>query len=175
MQSFQQTPMRPASQHASFDPYSHFNALPDFTLEAMTTVPGWTAAPMSQGQYSQVPHMQGQYNPQQQQQQNPFANPVFDPNAAAYPFPAYDPQQQQQGMPGIGGGGDMFGFGGQMQGQQQGNWDMDSGNFGVGLNHAEQEELMRELESDGMEDIQGIIQTTLESITPKAPQGPTFR
>lgn len=168
--------MHPASQQEHFDPYSSFNALPDFTLEAMTTVPGWTAAPLPQTNYTFAPPMQPQHH------QNPYAHSVFDPNAAAYPFPAYDPaqQQNQQGM-----SGDMYGYpshpqAGQQQQQQQqqaqgyGNWDMDSGNFGIGLSQAEQEELMQSLETDGMEDIQGIIETTLASITPKEPQGATF-
>ena len=158
--------MHPASQQENFDPYSSFNALPDFTLEAMTTVPGWTAAPLPESNYTFAPDMQPQH------QQNPYAHSVFDPNATAYPFPAYDPQQMS------GGNGDMYGYPVQaqpgQQAQQYGNWDMDTGNFGIGLSQAEQEELMHSLETDGMEDIQGIIETTLASITPKAPEGPTF-
>lgn len=78
-----------------------------------------------------------------QSQFNNFGNhPVFDPNNAAYPFPAtFD--QSNGGMP----GNDQFM-------QQQDYWDMDSGAFGTGLNQMQQEELMQSLETDGMEDIQ---------------------
>ena len=40
-------------------------------------------------------------------------------------------------------------------------WDMDSGSFGTGLTQSQQEELMRSLETDGMEDIQTMITNSL--------------
>jgi hypothetical protein len=67
------------------------------------------------------------------------------------------------------GGGDF------MAQQQQDYWGMDTGSFGTGLNQMQQEELMRDLETVGMEDIQSMISATVAAITPKAPQNPTFQ
>lgn len=86
-----------------------------------------------------------------------YENQGFDPNHAGYPFAG--------------------GFGeGQVEQQQYvpQYWDMDSGNFGSGINQMQQEELMHSLETDGMEDIQSIITHTLAAITPKTAQNPTF-
>ena len=146
----------PHQQHAQyFDPYTHFNPLPQFTPDL--TVPGWTAATSQQPQFAPAGPMQNQ---------NPYAayanNPLFDPTNAAYPFPVPFDQAMQQG-------GDNF-----MTAQQQDYWDMDAGSFGTGLNQIQQEELMHNLETDGMEDIQSLISATVASITPKAPQNPTF-
>ena len=148
MQNNYHDPSHNHQQPQYFDPYNQFNALPEFTPEL--TVPGWTAAQHHQPQFAHAP-MQNQYN-------NYANNPVFDPNNPSYPFPgSYDPNT----------GNDPF-----MQEQQH--WDMDAGSFGTGLNQREQEELMQSLETDGMEDIQSMISATIASITPKAPQNPTF-
>ena len=151
MQSMEADPMGQQGQY--FDPYTRFNPLPQFTPDL--TIPGWTAAAEQQPRFAMAGPTQGQFN-------NYTNHPVFDPNNAAYPFPAtFD--ANNGGMP----GGDQYM-------QQQDYWDMDAGAFGAGLNQMQQEELMHNLETDGMEDIQSMITATLASITPKAPQDPTF-
>ena len=146
------TPYQDPSQHQQqqyFDPYTQFNPLPEFTPEL--TVPGWTAAPQQQTPFASAP-IQSQFN-------NFGNHPVFDPNNAAYPFPAsFDANMNNNPY----------------MNQHHESWDMDAGAFGPGLNQMQQEELMQSLETDGMEDIQSMISSTLAAITPKAPQNPTF-
>ena len=156
MQGMQHDPTQHPQHPQYYDPYAQFN-LPQFTPEL--TVPGWTAAAEQQPNFAAAGPMQSQFNP--------FGNhPAFDPNNPDYPFPgSYDPNNG--GMPGML-GSDPF-----MQ-QQQDYWDMDSGDFGAGLNQMQHDELMQSLETDGMEDIQSMITNTLAAITPKAPQNPTF-
>ena len=174
MQSVQQDPNQ-HHQHI-FDPYNFHNPLPDFSLEALTTVPTWTTTPM------QHPQQFGHHAPMQpHHHQDPYAHQVFNPNANIYPFPGSFEQQHQQPQQ-FDTSGNMYGFAGPQQQQQPhqqqqyyGDWDMNAGNFGVGLNQMQQEELMHELETDGMEGIQSIIEHTLASITPKGPQAPTFQ
>ena len=153
MQSFQNEPYTQQQQLPQyFDPYTQFNPLPEFTPDL--TVPGWTAATEQRPQFAAAgpANLSNQYNY--------ASHPVFDPANPAYPFPGtFDPN-----MP----GGDAF------MPQQGDLWDMDAGVFGTGLNQMQQEELMHNLETDGMEDIQSMISATVAAITPKAPQNPTF-
>lgn len=163
----QQTPQRVPPY---FDPYTHFNPLPEFTPNL--TVPGWTAAGPSQPYFAAAGPSNLQHN--SFDPNNAFNNPVFDPTHPSYPFPqtfdastigvgdvgyGYAQQQQQQQFP---------------QQQQQDYWAMDTGSFGTGLNQMQQEELMHDLETVGMEDIRGMISATVAAITPKAPQRSTF-
>ena len=154
MQNFHPDPSQQQQHHQQiahyFDPYNHFNPLPEFTPDL--TVTGWTTAPQPQPSFAHAPMQQNQYNPTN------YANhPLFDPNNPGYPFPGtYDPNDPFMGQ------------------QQQQYWDMDAGSFGTGLNQIQQEELMHNLEKDGMEDIQSMISATVAAITPKAPQNPTF-
>ncbi|KAI5369606.1 hypothetical protein Slin15195_G004810 [Septoria linicola] len=129
-----------------------FNSLPEFMPNL--TVPGWTAPQRQPVMHAPVVPMQ--------QNISPFAHDAFDPSNPAYPFPGgydqdpnfQDPQQQQQ------------------QHYDPQYWDMDTGVFGEGLTQMQQQELMRSLETDGMEDIQTMISHTLAAITPKTPQKP---
>ncbi|KAK3700952.1 hypothetical protein LTR37_015658 [Vermiconidia calcicola] len=141
MQSFHSDPAtyRPQQPSQYFDPYTQFNPLPQFTPNL--TVPGWTAATHQQPQFvsagpAGAPTFYDHY----------ANHPVFDPNNPAYSFPGtFEPNM---------GGGDTFM-------QQQDYWDMDAGAFGTGLNQIQQEELMHNLETDGMEDIQSMITATV--------------
>jgi hypothetical protein len=155
MPGMQHDPTQHPQHPQYYDPYAQFN-LPQFTPEL--TVPGWTAAAEQQPNFAAAGPMQNQFN-------NFGNHPAFDPNNSGYPFPgAYDPNNGgMAGMP----GSDPFM-------QQQDYWDMDSGDFGAGLNQMQHDELMQSLETDGMEDIQSMITNTLAAITPKPPQNPTF-
>lgn len=168
-------------QQQYFDPFTQFNPLPQFTPHL--TIPNWAPAghlPLT----TQAP-MQSHFDAFTAQ------NPVFDPTHPSYPFPAtidanlassnnnnnitgsYLPphQQYQQQYPEY--------LQHQLQQQQQQlpqpSWDMDAGAFGAGLTQVQQEELMLSLETDGMEDIQSMIESTLQAITPKPAQYQTFR
>lgn len=153
--SSESVPTMRTFQHTGeqFNPYladSHFNSLPEFTPNL--TVPGWSVpqqAPMSYAS-ANAPNAT-------MQTLNPQYNAAFDPNHSGYPFPGgYGPtiNDQQQYIPQY--------------------WDMDSGAFGEGLTQLQQQELMHSLETDGMEDIQSMITTTLASITPKETQRPQY-
>lgn len=162
MQAMQSNPPpQQQQQHPQyFDPYGHvqFN-LPQFTPDL--TVPGWTAATEQQSHFAAAGPMQSNFNA--------FGtHPVFNPNNPGYPFPGtYDPMNGgMQGMPGVPGADQFM--------QQHDMWDMDTGDFGQGLNQMQHDELMQSLETDGMQDIQSMITDTLAAITPKAPQRPTF-
>ncbi len=154
MQDFENNMGAQFEQHnqQSFDPNLQMNATPAFTPDL--TVPGWTAVAPQQGNYAVAgPPSQHIYNP------NDLGHhPIFDPNNQAYPFPAtYDLNN---------GGANVM--------PQQDYWAMDTGNFGTGLNQVQQAELMHDLETIGMEDIQSMISATVASITPKAPQNQHF-
>lgn len=125
-------------QHQYFNPYTQYNPLPQFTPDL--TVPGWISAQQHQPLFAA--------GPTQSQFDNFSNHPAFDPTNPAYPFPA----TLDTNLP---------------NNQFMQNWDMDAGEFGVGLNQDQQEELMQSLETDGMEDIQSIISSTLSAITPK--------
>lgn len=132
-----------------------FHSLPEFTPNL--TVPGWTAPQQQSMMYA--PAMAAHPNI------SPYAHDAFDPTHPTYPFPSggFDhdvshggeilPDQQQQ----------------QYVSQY---WDLDTGVFGEGLTQMQQQELMHSLETNGMEDIQHLIHTTLAAITPKTPQKP---
>lgn len=109
------------------------------------TIPGWTAAHHMPSHYALAPGMH------MQSAFNSYGNQGFE-NMDPMAF---------NGM----------GNSGQFEPQY---WDMDTGDFGAGLNQAQQAELMHSLEEDGMEDIQSMITATLDSFTPKHPQPPTF-
>jgi hypothetical protein len=154
LQTFQNTGVHQAQQATPsyYDPYTHFNPLPQFTPDL--TVPGWTAAGPVQSQFASV-GPDNLYN-----QFNDYSNhAAFNPNNPAYPFPATF--ENNTGM------NDLM--------QQQDYWGMDTGEFETGLNQAQQEQLMRDLETDGMQDIQSMISSTLAAITPKPAQNPTFQ
>jgi len=149
MQGYQREAAQQTQQTPQYyDPYAQFD-LPEFTPEL--TIPGWTAAAPQQTQFAAAgpSNMQMPYNN--------YAHPVFDPNNPAYPFP--NNFDQNTGV----------------NNQQQDYWGMDTGEFGTGLNQVQQEELMHDLETVGMEDIQTMITQTVAAITPKAPQPPTFQ
>jgi hypothetical protein len=158
MSGMQQDPTQHHQHPQYFDPYAQFN-LPHFTPEL--TVPGWTAAAEQQPNFAPAGPMQSHFN-------NFGNHPVFNPHNPGYPFPGtFDPANgAMPGMPGVPGGDQFM--------QQQDYWEMDSGDFGQGLNQVQHDELMQSLETDGMEDIQSMITNTLAAITPKAPQNPTF-
>lgn len=144
-----QSPYRqpPPPQQQYFDPYTQFNPLPQFTHNL--AVPGWTTT-------SQQRHLPSAHAPIQQQYPTYNNHPIFDPNNAAYPFPATFDANTLSNEP-------------WMQ-----DWDFGPGSFGTGLNQTQQAELMQSLETDGMEDIQSMIANTLSSITPKAPRNAQF-
>lgn len=77
---------------------------------------------------------------------------TYDANQMAYPFPTGMDMAPPLEEP----------SGGQY-------WNMDAGVFGSGLNLSQQEELMHSLETDGMEDIQSMISSTLAALAAKAP------
>ena len=82
----------------------------------------------------------------------PYAHPVFDPSAQIYPFPAGSDLEQTLNP-------DFA--------HQYG--ELENGAFGSGLNEVQQQDLMRSLETSGMEDIQSMITSTLSALTPKPP------
>lgn len=88
---------------------------------------------------------------QQQQSFHSYADSYFDPNNANYPFPAtqdlQNPANDQQYM---------------LQ-----PWDLDGNAWTNGLDEMQQQELMHSLETDGMEDIQHMITSTMAAMTPK--------
>jgi hypothetical protein len=65
------------------------------------------------------------------------------------------------------------GAGGQFNMDQY--WDMDVGNFGGGLNQDQQQELLQQMETTGMETIQSMITQTMAGLTPKVAQEGTFQ
>ena len=70
-----------------------------------------------------------------QQMYNGYGQPSYNPSAPVY-YPGQDPTHKDQST---------------------NYWDMDIGNFGSGLTADQHHELMETLQTDGMEDIQGII------------------
>ena len=135
------------SQHHYHE--NQFNSLPEFTPNL--TVPGWTAP-------QQQPIMYAPAMAPQQQNISPYTHDAFDPSNPAYPFPG---GYSDQDLNGNGTAPDQY---------APQYWDMDTGVFGEGLTQMQQQELMHSLETDGMEDIQHMIHTTLAAITPKTPQ-----
>ncbi|KAK5120593.1 hypothetical protein LTR85_006249 [Meristemomyces frigidus] len=135
------------AQSMPFDPNSYNNPLPEWRQEY--SAPAWNGPAQQQMPYIPNP------NPQMQQMYTGYTNAAFDPNNQAYPFPsAADPNANMEWTNPL--------------------WDMTNANFGNGLNLDQQQELMHSLETDGMEDIQSMITSTLSAITPKQPQQPTF-
>ncbi|KAK5108581.1 hypothetical protein LTR62_008157 [Meristemomyces frigidus] len=127
----------------SFDPTSITNPLPQWLPDL--PVPSWPTT--------------------HQQQHIPYPNP--NPATQLYPDYTnpnqnYDPHGQQQyafmGMDGTNQGVDQW---------MNPYWGMDEGSFGGGLNQEQQEQLLRQIETDGMGDIRNMIQATLETLTPK--------
>ena len=49
-------------------------------------------------------------------------------------------------------------------------WGQDMSQFGQGLDHAQQSELMHSLETSGMEDIQHMITSTMRAFGQRPPQ-----
>ncbi|KAK5134940.1 hypothetical protein LTR08_005891 [Meristemomyces frigidus] len=138
-------------QMPPFDPNSYTNPLPH--------LPQWTPAFSGPDWVGPSPQQHMAYGTNMQmpmQQMYPgYANPPFDPNGQAYPFPvAVDPNANATWM------------------NQA--WDMEPGVFGNGLNFDQQQELMHSLETDGMEDIQSMITSTLSAIMPKQPYPPAY-
>lgn len=130
---------------APFDPSSYANPFPQFDLNApVWTQPGQLPMQYSSAPATTMPHIWEAY-----------ANPAFDPSHQAYPFPTQMDQPHS----------------GQLMDQY---WENDNGVYGGGLNEDQQHELMRSLETDGMEDIQSMITQTLSSLTPKHSQPTTF-
>jgi hypothetical protein len=143
-----------AAHHQQYPPQqlyganAQFGALPAFVPNL--TVPGWsTAPPQPQMTYTSTAPLQSQ---------NTYADASFNPTNPAYPFPASFESHDINMQP------DAY---------APQYWDMDSGDFGSGLTQMQQEELMRSLETDGMEDIQSMITNTLAAITPKHPPPPS--
>ncbi|KAK6391087.1 hypothetical protein LTR65_004844 [Meristemomyces frigidus] len=131
------------AQNISFDPNSYSNPLPDWRPEY--TSPVWNGSAQQQMSYASNP------NVPVQQMYGGYTNAAFDPNNQAYPFPSVaDPNANNDWTTPL--------------------WDMTNANFGNGLTIDQQQELMHSLETDGMEDIQSIITSTLSAITPKQPQ-----
>ena len=106
----------------------------------MTTVPNWSMP--SQYEYRPM-------HPESSFVAAPFGNDALDPNSQAYLFP---------------GSSDYAANVDQWYPQTQQPWDMDAGSFATGLNQMQQEELMHNLETDGMERIQSKITSTLEAM-----------
>lgn len=138
-------------QHAQEQLYRsnvQFTALPAFTPNL--TVPDWSAPQPSQMMYSTAP----------MQSQNPYAHSAFDPTNAAYPFPGILDNKAS---------------GQQADAYTSQYWDMDTGDFGNGIDQVQYEELMQKMETDGMQDIQSMISHTLAAFAPRHPpvlQGP---
>jgi len=163
-QHVQQAP--PQMQQMPFDPNRFNNPLPPWIPDL--TAPAWAAPPAPlyrQHPTSRIPSV----SPHQQQQQmyhpaapSDYGSSPFSPTNQAYPFPsALDPPM------GVG-----MGMGGEQLVTQY--WDVDRSAFGGGLTHDQQQELMRSLETDGMEDIQSIITQTLSAVTPKNAMPPAY-
>lgn len=122
---------------------AQFSSLPAFVPNL--TVPGWSAPPQQHTAFTSTVPMESQ---------NLYAHPSFDPNNAAYPFPAsYENNANNQ----------------QPDPYAPQYWDMDTGDFGSGLDQAQWGELAQKLETDGMEDIQSMISHTLAAMAPKRP------
>lgn len=138
----------PSQTHnGMFDPNSYSNPMPAFRPEY--TMPTWNGTAQQHMQYPPDP------NAHLQQIYTGYTNAAFDPNNQAYPFPSVmDPNASVDYTNPL--------------------WDMTNANFGNGLNIDQQQELMHSLETDGMEDIQSMIISTLSAITPKQPHPPTF-
>ena len=130
---------QPFQPHQASDAYTLFNPLPEFTLEALTTVPNWSGPGSVHMRYGvNQPSIPTEL----------YGHGLYDPANTAYPFPSLNPNPSNDPWP-----------------VSQSPWDMDSGSFGAGLNQVQQEELMQSLETDGMEDIQSIIASTLATIS----------
>ena len=145
-----QAQSQPQSQPFFYDPNHQFNALPQFIPNL--TVPSWSMpqkGPITNAYAPSVP-AQSMYG---------FSNLGFDANNATYPWPAASSLDDSGNTPSY---------------APQQFWDMDSGVFGSGLNQDQQEELMHSLETDGMEDIQSLISTTLASLTPQSSHPSSF-
>ncbi|EMD00961.1 hypothetical protein BAUCODRAFT_20945 [Baudoinia panamericana UAMH 10762] len=148
MQQISQQNMVP--QPLPFDPNSYANPFPDFTADL--SIQPWTAA-----QPNQMPFAASSSAPMQSMYQGPYADPVFDPNSQTYPFPGMaDPSLNEQWN-------NLGTY-----------WDIDTGGIGNGLNMDQQHELLHNLETSGMEDIQSMITQTLSSLTPKQTYHPHF-
>ena len=129
-------------QFMQFDPSTFANPLPELT-------PGFNANAWQPDQ-GQMPA----YDPY-----SAFQNPIFDPTHPAYPFPATQDgalpnfHEQQMMMP-----TDPTAYW-----NLEPNGNMYGGGAGQGLNQDQQQELMHMMEKDGMEDVQGMIQETIEA------------
>ncbi|KAK3067264.1 hypothetical protein LTR53_015963, partial [Teratosphaeriaceae sp. CCFEE 6253] len=138
-----------------FNPYSYANPLPEWTPDL--TVPAWTTHPHhhhSMAYGSAAPPAPGY---------DGYGNLAFDPNNQAYPFPGMQDQNMQQQDPN--------GNGSNSNQWMNEYWSMDTGVFGNGLNLDQQHELMRELETGGMEDIQSMISRSAPALVPKPAPG----
>ncbi|KAK4560529.1 hypothetical protein LTR86_005726 [Recurvomyces mirabilis] len=137
------------AQGMQFDPNSIANPLPQWLPEL--GVPNWS------GPQQQPLHYSTANNGAHQQQQNmyqAYGNPAFDPHSQQYPFPG------TQDMPNSNGNGND-------QWMPQYNWAMDDSSFGTGLTYDQQQELLHQMETSGMGEIQGMISQTLSSMAPK--------
>ena len=146
-QAVQSAPYDPFQQQQQwFDPYTQYNPLPPFQPDLASL--GLSTDPSSSTNFVT--------SPTQSQFDILGANhPAFDPNHPGYPFPATSGQSFDMHFP---------------QEQYMQGWDMDVGDYGAGLTQDQQAELMLSLETEGMEDIRGIITSTLAAVAPKRPQ-----
>lgn len=119
-----------------------YTSLPAFTPNL--TVPGWSAPQQPQMTYSTAPG-------------HPYAHPAFNPTNAAYPFPGM-PENNAPGQ--------------QPDAYIPQYWDMDTGDFGNGIDQLQYEELMQKMETDGMQDIQSMISHSLAAFAPPPPPPP---
>jgi hypothetical protein len=144
-------------QSISFDPSSFTNPLPQWSPEL--TIPSYTAPQHHHTFYTAT---SGPATLQPMYSHNNYAHnhPAFDPMNPAYPFPG----MQQDPTNGAGGQFNMDQY-----------WDMDVGNFGGGLNQDQQQELLQQMETTGMETIQSMITQTMAGLTPKVAQEGTFQ
>lgn len=140
--TIQTNPQHYAPQQLGYN--AQFDSLPEFTPDL--TVPGWSAA-----LHAPLTYVAANAAATPNQAFDFYGHAHFGANNAAQPFPdgANAGQERDQYMPQY--------------------WDLDSGDFGSGLNQLQQEELMHSLETDGMEDIQSMISHTLATIAPKQP------
>ncbi|QIX02087.1 hypothetical protein AMS68_007604 [Peltaster fructicola] len=142
-----QIPLPHLSQHISgqlLDPYSQISTLPEFTPEI--TVPGWNNL-YYPGQHADLyssPHSLHD-NLAGPVLSSPYTNDLLNPSTAFGNNPNY-----QQHTPQF--------------------WDLDASAFGNGLSQSQQQELMHTLESQGMEDIQHMITSSMAAMAAMAPK-----